>query len=63
MTKRKPLEWTVIDDEVIWPDCHQCGLWLAGSAEAIDSVSIEMPIDVKRIVDRYHANRHSEVYR
>jgi hypothetical protein len=53
----KPLEWTEG-----WPDCVDCAQFLSRPfmAEAIASVGIETRIDVKRLVEQYHNNRHQE---
>ncbi len=59
---RKPLEWLNTEFGQL-PDCGECLAWLHKPfmAEAIASVSIETPggVDVRRMVDAYHAAKHT----
>lgn len=62
MTKRKPLRWITMPDGHEMPDCMTCIDWLMapGMAEAIASVSIEHPVNVRKMMDDFHAGRHVE---
>lgn len=65
MTARKPLVWYQSDLGPV-PDCVVCmdRLTTPGFVEAVYSVAIEHPGDpldlARRVIDRYHANRHKE---
>jgi hypothetical protein len=64
VTKRKPLEWYEVAPGKFAPGCDTCFEFLCRPlmAEAIASVGIEHGgIDIRGLLDRYHANRHSEV--
>jgi hypothetical protein len=66
MTKRKPLQWFRVGDNYEMPGCMECDDYLSQPfmAEAASSVAIENGGDLgsmlRRLVDRYHANRHQE---
>jgi len=64
VTKRKPLQWVDVGAGKFAPDCDRCFEFLCRPfmAEAIASVGIETGgVDVRRLLDRYHANRHEEM--
>jgi hypothetical protein len=59
---RRPLQW-VDAGPYLLPDCYDCHQFLSqpGMAEAVASVGIERgSVNVRDMVDRYHANRHDE---
>jgi len=63
MTKRKPLRWLETGRGRHIPDCLDCYDWIRqpGMREAVASVGIETGgIDIYRLVNDYHANRHEE---
>jgi hypothetical protein len=63
MTKRKPLRWVDVGGRHAVPDCETCFDFLTQPhmAEAIASVGIETGgVNIRQLLDRYHANRHVE---
>jgi hypothetical protein len=68
VTKRWPLAWHQVGTkrDILIPDCPECFEHLTQPmmAEAVYSVAIETGGDpaamARRVVDRYHANRHRE---
>lgn len=58
----KPLTWTQGAADQQWPDCSICcdWLWQPFMREAIASVSIEHPVNVKRLVEQYHEGGHRD---
>lgn len=58
----KPLTWTEVGPNRLWPDCGRCVDYLTQPfmAEAIASVGIERPINTRRLVEQYHEGGHRE---
>ena len=63
MTARKPLRWYDLSHGYQVPGCDACEDFISqpGMAEAIATVGIETGgVNVRRMVEQYHANRHQE---
>jgi len=57
----KPLTW-ITHGRRTWPDCDACISQFAqpGMVEAIHSVSIEHPVNVKAMIEHYHEGGHRD---